>query len=118
MKKVLLISVALSVLSFSAQAATECGSVEASAPASAAAPAVVAAAAPQVTKATAVVPRAVALRDRPQLSSVGDVVVPADKKVRLSSTVNNSDGNWWYVTADGLGGGWVPESDMSGLQQQ
>lgn len=64
-----------------------------------------------------VIPHAVTLRDRPKIDSVGEVVAPADKQVRLEQSVSNADGNWWYVTASGLGGGWVLESEMSRPQQ-
>ena len=114
MKKTLLISAALSALSFSALAATESVPPQASASLSASA----APASAQASKITAVALRAVALRDRPKLDSTGDVVVPAEKRVRLEKNTQNADGGWWYATADGLGGGWVQESELSSPQQQ
>ena len=97
-----------------AQVATapEPAAVAASAPVATAAPA--AASAP---KGTAVTLRSVALRDRPTSTSTGDAVATADKRVRLERSVNNGDGTWWYVTAAGLGGGWVMESELGGQQQ-
>lgn len=114
MKKILLISAALSALSFCAQATAESVQLQASSSLSVS----VAPAAAQVSKTTAVALRAVALRDRPKLDSTGDVVVPADKRVRLEKSTQNADGAWWYATADGLGGGWVQESELSSPQQQ
>jgi hypothetical protein len=50
-------------------------------------------------------------------NSTGDAVATADKRVRLERSVNNGDGKWWYVTASGLGGGWVMENELGGQQQ-
>ncbi|PTU31316.1 hypothetical protein [Stenotrophobium rhamnosiphilum] len=113
MKKILLVSAALSALSFCAQAAAESVPPQASASVASAASAT-----PQTSKATAVVLRAVALRDRPKLDSTGEVVVPAEKRVRLEKSTQNADGTWWYVTADGLGGGWVVETEVGSAQLQ
>ena len=79
---------------------------------SAAAPAAPVASAP-AAKSTAVVIKAATLRDRPKTSGTGSIVVPLDTRVRIESVISNGDGNWAYVTSEGIGGGWVLESVIS-----
>ncbi len=121
-----LAALAAAPLSFPALA--DCVAAEtAAAPAQSAAPAVpapaaspVAAATPVASKSVAapfVIPRAVTLRDRPKTDSAGSIVAPSKKQVRLEHSISNSEGNWWYVTASGLGGGWVQESEMGSPQK-
>lgn len=105
MKKHLLIPAALSVFFLCAQLAPE--SVLAQAPA-----------AQQAPKMTAVMLHAAALRDRPRADSTGEVVAPAETRMRLEKHTQNADGSWWYVTATGLGGGWMLESEMGSPQQE
>jgi hypothetical protein len=69
------------------------------------------------SKNTAVILRPVALRDRPVANATGDVIASADTSVRLEHGIKNSDGNWWFVTAPGLGGGWVQTSELANLPQ-
>ncbi len=115
---------ALAAASLSFQASADCAAVETApaatqAAAPATAPAVASAPAAAATPGTsAVIQRAVTLRDRPQANSMGSVVASADKRVRLERGIKNADGSWWYVSANGLGGGWVLESEISGPQQQ
>lgn len=115
----ILAALAAAPLSFAALA--DCVAVETGpAPQAAAAPAASPAAtspAASTAAGTFALPHAVALRDRPKADSVGDVVAPADKQVRLERSVSNADGTWWYVTANGIGGGWVLESEMGRPQQ-
>lgn len=122
MKNRLYMVAAVAAASLSFPALADCVAVE-TGPAPQAATAPVASPAAAATSATAsptasfVITHAVTLRDRPKADSVGAVVAPADKPVRLEQSVSNADGNWWYVTASGLGGGWVMESEMSRPQQ-
>lgn len=116
----ILAAVAAAPLSF--QALADCTAVDAGpAPEAAAAPAAnPPAAAASVSKSAAgslVIPHAVTLRDRPKADAVGEIVAPADMQVRLERSVSNADGTWWFVTAKGLGGGWVMESEMNRPQQ-
>lgn len=67
------------------------------------------------TKATAVVLRSVALRTRPVATGTGDLIA-AETRVRLESSTANSDGTWWFVTAPGIGGGWLLEKDIGSPQ--
>lgn len=97
MKKGLLIAVVFSVLSFGTQAAPDSS---------------------QSAKPTAFVLHAATLRDRPRQGSQGEVVAPADTRVRLEKMTQNVDGTWWFVTANGLGGGWVLESEMGSPHQE
>ncbi len=51
------------------------------------------------------------LRTRPMASSTGDRI-DAETAVRMESTITNSDGTWWFVTATGIGGGWMLEKEL------
>lgn len=112
---------ALAAASLSFQAMADCVSVETSATSAQAQAPVRTATAPapasSKNRSTAVILRPVALRDRPTNSGTGDVVASADTPVRLERGIKNADGNWWFVTAPGLGGGWVQTSDMANLPQ-
>lgn len=66
-------------------------------------------------KATAVVLHPVPLRARPVASANGETV-DAETRVRLESSTSNADGNWWFVTVPGIGGGWLLESEMGSPQ--
>ena len=68
-------------------------------------------------KHTAIMLRSAALRDRPTTNATGDAVVQAETRVRLEASVKNGDGDWWFVTAAGVGGGWVLESEMGSPQE-
>lgn len=67
-------------------------------------------------KATAIVLRAAALRSRPTSRGTGDIVA-AETRVRLESHVVNGEGSWWFVTATGVGGGWLLESELGDPQR-
>lgn len=67
-------------------------------------------------KATAIVLRAAALRSRPTSGGTGDIVA-AESRVRLESHVVNGEGSWWFVTATGVGGGWLLESELGDPQR-
>lgn len=107
---------ALAAASISLPALADCVATE-TGPTARATPTATATVVSGTAKNTAVILRPVALRDRPTASATGDVVANADTSVRLERGVKNSDGNWWYVTAPGLGGGWVQTSDMANLPQ-
>jgi len=67
-------------------------------------------------KPTAIMLRASALRSRPTAAGTGDVIVPAETRVRVESKLSNADGDWWFVTATGLGGGWILQSEAGDPQ--
>lgn len=124
MKIQLTLAAALAAASISLPALADCVAVEtgpapvkASAPAHHRAHVSSAAETSSAAKNTAVILRPVALRDRPVNNATGDVVASADTSVRLEQGVKNSDGNWWFVTAPGLGGGWVQTSELGNLPQ-
>ncbi|TXH05589.1 MAG: hypothetical protein E6R07_01915 [Nevskiaceae bacterium] len=52
------------------------------------------------------------LRDRPVTTAAGDLLIAAGTLVHLSGKAVNAEGTWWFVTATGIGGGWLPESDL------
>lgn len=52
------------------------------------------------------------LRDRPVSTAGGDLLIAAGTLVHLSGSAVNAEGTWWFVTAAGIGGGWLPESDL------
>jgi len=79
------------------------------------APAAAPAPAPRVSKASAFVLRPAALRTRPTSTGKGDPIA-AETRVRLESSVRNADGTWWFVTATGIGGGWLLESELGDPQ--
>lgn len=68
------------------------------------------------TRSTAILPNAATLRDQPKTSATGAIVAPAKTRVRLENSLKNAEGTWWFVTADGIGGGWVQESETSDRQ--
>lgn len=55
------------------------------------------------------------LRDRPQPNAPVAVPLPAGTALQLKSRVTNSSGSWWFVTAPKRDG-WVPESEINGVQ--
>jgi hypothetical protein len=65
---------------------------------------------------TAITLRAAGLRSRPTAARTADVIVPAETHVRLEAHLSNADGIWWYVTANGIGGGWQLESEVGDPQ--
>lgn len=66
-------------------------------------------------RATAIVLHAAALRSRPTGAGTGDVIA-AETRVRMESSVTNAEGAWWFVTATGVGGGWLLESELGDPQ--
>ncbi|PTU31317.1 hypothetical protein [Stenotrophobium rhamnosiphilum] len=68
------------------------------------------------SKSTAVVLHPVPLRTRPVVANTGDII-DAETRVRLESSTINADGIWWFVTAPGIGGGWLLESAMGSPQR-
>lgn len=79
------------------------------------APVAASAPAPRVSKASAFVLRPATLRSRPTSAGTGDPIA-AETRVRLESSVRNADGTWWFVTATGIGGGWLLESELGDPQ--
>lgn len=71
--------------------------------------------APRVSKSTSIVLHPATLRTRPTSASTGDPI-DAETRVRLESTVTNADGTWWFVTATGIGGGWMLETELGDPQ--
>lgn len=69
----------------------------------------------RVSKATSIVLHPAVLRTRPTSASTGDSI-DAETRVRLESSVVNADGTWWFVTATGVGGGWMLESELGDPQ--
>lgn len=67
-------------------------------------------------KASAVVLHPTQLRSRPVVSGPGETI-DAETRVRLESSTSNADGTWWFVTAPGIGGGWLLESEMGSPQR-
>jgi len=63
-------------------------------------------------KTMVVVQHAVTLRDQPK-TSTGSAVTEADTHVAVEGHVQNGEGNWSYVSANGVGTGWVQESEMA-----
>lgn len=71
--------------------------------------------APRMPKSTSIVLHPAILRTRPTASSTGDGI-EAETRVRMESTVTNADGTWWFVTAAGIGGGWLLETELGDPQ--
>ena len=67
-------------------------------------------------KATSIVLHNAILRSRPTGSGTGDPIA-AETRVRMESNVVNAEGNWWFVTATGIGGGWMLESELGDPQR-
>ena len=67
-------------------------------------------------KATAIVLNSATLRSRPTSRGNGDVI-PSETRVRMESSVVNGEGTWWFVTATGIGGGWMLESELGDPQR-
>jgi hypothetical protein len=66
-------------------------------------------------RATSIVLHDATLRTRPTVAGTGDPIA-AETRVRMESNISNADGNWWYVTATGIGGGWLLETELGDPQ--
>lgn len=69
----------------------------------------------RMAKASTYVLHAAILRSRPTTKGSGDPVA-ADTRVRMESSVTNGEGTWWFVTAPGVGGGWLLEKELGDPQ--
>ncbi len=68
------------------------------------------------SKATSIVLHNATLRTRPTGNGKGDPIA-AETRVRMESSVINAEGTWWFVTATGIGGGWMLEKELGDPQQ-
>ena len=57
------------------------------------------------------VPGAV-MRGSPVLQTADSQNIPNGTLVRLVSPLKNTQGAWWFVTARGIGGGWVRDVEL------
>lgn len=58
------------------------------------------------------------LRSSPVMSGIGEVQpLPDGTPVRLVSPLKNTQGQWWFVTARGVGGGWVRDVELTDYQR-
>lgn len=69
----------------------------------------------RMPKSTAIILHPSILRTRPTSTGTGDPI-DSETRVRMESSVTNSDGTWWFVTATGIGGGWLLESELGDPQ--
>ena len=57
--------------------------------------------------------RGAQLRSRPTTNAQDSQALAAGSTVRLVTPIKNAEGEWWFITATGIGGGWVLVSELT-----
>lgn len=52
------------------------------------------------------------MRGSPVQNTADGQMVPTGTAVRLVSPLKNTQGSWWFVTARGVGGGWLRDVEL------